>query len=89
MEWKEIHLLLPKSVEVLDRHRELKKRIADAVCGLLGARIVSERDISIKGRVAHIKAHPTLKNELLVRKREIFNLLRAGGGTGGRPTDIQ
>ena len=87
MQWKDVKTLLAKTSGFLQAEILLRKTVADVVSEALGVS-VAERDLKIKDRIVTLRSHPALKNEVLFKKVEILNLLKARG-VGAQVADIR
>ena len=87
MAWKEIKTLLVKNSRIVNNNDTLKKEVVRIIQELLKFSI-SEHDVMLKGRSIIVKAHPAVKNDLMLRKGEILNFLKKSQGEA-TPLDIR
>lgn len=87
MEWKHIQSLLTKARSLVGSHDNIKRAVIFTVQERLGLKIQNDQ-IRIRGAVAIITAHPAIKNEIFLQKKEILTSLEKGG-VGAGITDIK
>ena len=74
MEWKDISGLLEKATRLVRNDYITKKTVADLIGEKLNVEIKTS-EISLKNKIAYIKAPPLIKGELFLRKKEILDIL--------------
>lgn len=74
MGWKEIKTLLLRPASFLRDTAELRGAVARAIQETTQIPI-KETDVVIKNRTAVVRAHPALKQELLIQKSKVLEAL--------------
>jgi len=78
MDWKDISTLLSRTAAFFDAHTQTRKVVADTLSQILNTP-VSAGSLSVKGRIVNLKAHPLIKNELLLKQEVVLKSLKEKG----------
>ncbi len=86
MEWKDIQSLLSKISGKLQSYTLLQQAVSRAITQSLSITL-PEDSVRVRGRTAFVDAHPAVKNEILLKKKEILASIQKEFGE--RVTDVR
>jgi hypothetical protein len=87
MEPRHIKLFLEKAHSLLGTNDVVKEKTVEVIKEKIGIELTSEK-IRVKNKIITIEAHPAVKNEVLLRKKELLNAL-SELGLGKQVIDIK
>ena len=75
MEWKTLQSFLLKAKTILGNNGDAKNSFSEACKSLIGADIATS-SVEVRGGKMYVSAHPIIKNEILLKKKEILFFLQ-------------